>query len=65
MPEKATATALAVPVKPRKSKYERKTISAREYRTLMAFIDGIKDGTGTTMRQAAIQAERFIEEEGH
>lgn len=56
MPEKEPVTAVAVPEKPRKSRYERKSISAREYRTLMAFIDGIKDGTGTTMRQAAIQA---------
>jgi hypothetical protein len=56
MSDKVIETALAVPAKPRKSRYDRKTISAREYRTLMAFIDGIKDGTGTTMRQAAIQA---------
>lgn len=56
MPEKVPETALAVPVKPRKSRYDRKSISAREYRTLMGFIEGIKDGTGTTMRQAAIQA---------
>ncbi len=56
MPESEAVTAVAVPEKPRKSKYSRKTISAREYRTLMAFVQGIKDGTGTTMRQAAIQA---------
>jgi hypothetical protein len=57
MPESEAVTAVAVPVKPqRKSKYTRKTISSREYRTLMAFIEGIKDGSGTTMRQAAIQA---------
>jgi hypothetical protein len=56
MSEPEAVTALAVPVKPRKPRYDRKTISAREYRTLMGFIEGIKDGTGTTMRQAAIQA---------
>ncbi len=56
MSDDPASTALAVLVKPRKSRYDRKTISAREYRTLMGFINGIKDGTGTTMRQAAIQA---------
>jgi hypothetical protein len=56
MSDEEAAAAIAVPVKPRKSRYTRKTISAREYRTLMNFIDGIKSGANTTMRQAAIQA---------
>lgn len=57
MPESEAVAAVAVPVKPpRKSKYTRKTISTREYRTLMNFIDGIQSGANTTMRQAAIQA---------
>jgi hypothetical protein len=54
MSDEKAVTALAVPVKPRK--YARKYISAREYRTLMNFVEGIQSGSNTSMRQAAIQA---------
>jgi hypothetical protein len=44
------------PKSKRLSRFDRKTISAREFRTLQNYIEGIKTGKKTSLRKSAIKA---------